>query len=231
MTDEVNSLKLTKSKIEKELQSEVSDLSSRYLDMHSMLKAFTSPKQVIGKGFSFESAPVDTGIKLDNISKSRNKFIEELRQSMKSYGRDISKHKLASMVVSIAQNQFTILAGLPGSGKTSFVKTMGKALNLRNRLHTIPVARGWTSQRDILGYWNSLTSSFQSAPTGLWELLTTLNSEKDPAAVSPAILLLDEMNLSAPEHYFSSFMQLADGESERKIFTGSPELPYLNIPY
>lgn len=230
MTDEVNSLKLTKSKIEKELQSEVSDLSSRYLDMHSMLKAFTSPKQVIGKGFSFESAPVDTGIKLDNISKSRNKFIEELRQSMKSYGRDISKHKLASMVVSIAQNQFTILAGLPGSGKTSFVKTMGKALNLRNRLHTIPVARGWTSQRDILGYWNSLTSSFQSAPTGLWELLTTLNNEKDPAAVSPAILLLDEMNLSAPEHYFSSFMQLADGESERKIFTGSPELPYLNIP-
>ena len=82
-----------------------------------------------------------------------------------------------------------------------------------------------TSVDVLLGY-EMRDNRLEATQARLWKL----NSEKDPAAVSPAILLLDEMNLSAPEHYFSSFMQLADGESERKIFTGSPELPYLNIP-
>ena len=107
---------------------------------------------------------------------------------------------------------------------------MGKALNLGNRMHKVPVARGWTSQRDILGYWNSLAGMFQAAPTGLWEMLNTLDGEKSPEQVTPALLLLDEMNLSSPEHYFSSFMDLADGESERTIFTGSPEKSYLRVP-
>lgn len=228
---QVGELRRTKDNIDEELNHSFADLSSRYLEMHSMLKAFTTPRQVKESGFNFDSG-VPSVINIDNINKGRKRYIEELLSSMKSYGRSISVEKLVSMVVTIAQNQFTILAGLPGSGKTSFVKTMGKALNLGNRLHTIPVARGWTSQRDIMGYWNSLTSSFQPAPTGLWELLTTLDAEKDMNGVTPAILLLDEMNLSSPEHYFSSFMQLADADTaaERKIFTGSPEKAYLTIP-
>lgn len=228
---QVDELRRTKDNIDEELNHSFADLSSRYLEMHSMLKAFTTPRQVKESSFNFDSG-VPSIINIDNINKGRKRYIEELLSSMKSYGRSISVEKLVSMVVTIAQNQFTILAGLPGSGKTSFVKTMGKALNLGNRLHTIPVARGWTSQRDIMGYWNSLTSSFQPAPTGLWELLTTLDAEKNMNGVTPAILLLDEMNLSSPEHYFSSFMQLADADTaaERKIFTGSPEKAYLTIP-
>lgn len=226
---QVGELRRTKENLDVELNHSFADLSSRYLEMHSMLKAFTTPRKVKGAGFNFESRTPSV-INLDNLRKVRNRYIEDLMGTMRSYGRYMSRDNLASMVITIAQNQFTILAGLPGSGKTSFVKTMGRALNLDNRLHTIPVARGWTSQRDILGYWNSLTSSFQPAPTGLWELLTTLDEERDPSKVTPAILLLDEMNLSSPEHYFSSFMQLADGESERKIFTGSPERAYLTIP-
>lgn len=226
---EVAELTKTKQNIQKELKNEVSDLSSRYLDMHSMLKAFTSSPKSNNAGFSFASSPV-AKISLDNISKSRNRYVEELSRVLKGMGRNIDRNKLVSMIITIAQNQFTVLAGLPGSGKTSFVKCMGKALNLESRMHKIPVARGWTSQRDILGYWNSLAGLFQAAPTGLWELLNTLDSEHDSSKVAPAFLLLDEMNLSSPEHYFSSFMDLADGESERRIFTGSPEKAYLKVP-
>ncbi|MGN1393810.1 MAG: AAA family ATPase [Succinivibrionaceae bacterium] len=227
---EVENLASTKEKINKELKQGVNELSSKYLDMHSMLRAFTSsPTRNAAVNFSFTSS-VPSKIVTDNISKSRNRYIEELTRIMRSRGRNIERNKLISMVITIAQNQFTILAGLPGSGKTSFVKTLGKSLNLGNRLHTIPVARGWTSQRDILGYWNSLAGSFQAAPTGLWELLTTLNDENDSNKVTPVFLLLDEMNLSSPEHYFSSFMDLADDESERMIYTGSPEKPFLKIP-
>ncbi len=226
---EMLDLSHTKEQIQKELQSEVNNLSSRYLDMHSMLKAFTSSTKPASHILSFRSSPVSK-LSLDNISKSRNRFVEELTRVLRSMGRDIERNKLVSMIITIAQNQFTVLAGLPGSGKTSFVKCMGKALNLGNRMHKIPVARGWTSQRDILGYWNSLAGMFQAAPTGLWELLNTLHVENNPKEVTPAILLLDEMNLSSPEHYFSSFMDLADDENERRIFTGSPDTPYLHVP-
>ncbi len=226
---EVGSLSKTRDSIRSDLTSDLRDLDARYLEMHSMLKAFTSQPKSAGKGLKFDSPEVSQ-INLDNISKSRNRYIEDLLRSLRSMDRPIDKEKLISMVITIAQNQFTVLAGLPGSGKTSFVKCMGKALNLGSRLHTIPVARGWTSQRDILGYWNSLAGTFQPAPTGLWELMTTLDSEKDPSKVTPAFLLLDEMNLSSPEHYFSSFLDLADGESERRIFTGVPERSFLSVP-
>ncbi len=226
---EVGSLSKTRDSIRSDLTSDLRDLDARYLEMHSMLKAFTSQPKSAGKGLKFDSPEVSQ-LNLDNISKCRNRYIEDLLRSLKSMDRPIDKEKLISMVITIAQNQFTVLAGLPGSGKTSFVKCMGKALNLGSRLHTIPVARGWTSQRDILGYWNSLAGTFQPAPTGLWELMTTLDSERDPTRVTPAFLLLDEMNLSSPEHYFSSFLDLADGESERRIFTGVPERSFLNVP-
>ena len=47
---------------------------------------------------------------------------------------------------------------------------------------------------------------------------------------STSIVLLDEFNLSQPEHYFSPFMEMADSESNRKIYTGDPNLPELIIP-
>jgi hypothetical protein len=60
-------------------------------------------------------------------------------------------------------------------------------------------------------------------------MLLTLQDESDEQ-VTPAILLLDEMNLSSPEHYFSNFLDLADGESRREIFTGHPEIERLIVP-
>ncbi len=225
---ELNNLEKTKSQIGETLKSEAATLSARYLDMHAMLKAFTAV-QPSNSNFSFNSQ-VPSNIKIDNLSKSRNRFIEELSANLRSMGRIIDRDNLVAAIVSIAQNKFTIFAGLPGSGKTSFVKCLGKSLNLNNRMLSIPVARGWTSQRDVLGYWNSLVGTFQAAPTGLWELLNTLDSEKDSSQVTPSIVLLDEMNLSSPEHYFSSFMDLSSGESDGRIFTGSPEKPYLKVP-
>lgn len=47
---------------------------------------------------------------------------------------------------------------------------------------------------------------------------------------APAICLLDEFNLSQPEHYFSPFLEMSDPESKRIVATGDQEVPYLEIP-
>lgn len=95
----------------------------------------------------------------------------------------------------------------------------------------IPVARGWTSSKDVLGFYNALSSSFNSSATGLYDLLTQLNREvEEKQEAAPAICLLDEFNLSQPEHYFSPFLEMSDPESKRIVATGDQEVPYLEIP-
>lgn len=161
----------------------------------------------------------------------REELIDSVLDALNNQGRKTDYYTAANILTTIAQCQFTLFSGLPGTGKTSLAKMLGNGLGLKNRFLNIPVARGWTSSRDIIGFYNALSQSFNSASTGLYELLKhlhdELNTEKD---VAPAIVLLDEFNLSQPEHYFSPFLEMADPESKRILTTGDPDEPYLSIP-
>ncbi|GJA95505.1 PhoH family protein [Aeromonas caviae] len=161
----------------------------------------------------------------------REDLIDGVLESLNSLGRKTDYNSVANILTTIAQTQFTLFSGRPGTGKTSLAKMLGVTLGLKNRMLNIPVARGWTSSRDVLGFYNSLSSSFNSSATGLYEFLTQLHSEtKSTAEAAPAICLLDEFNLSQPEHYFSPFLEMADPESKRIITTGDQTSPFLEIP-
>jgi hypothetical protein len=88
----------------------------------------------------------------------------------------------------------------------------------------ISTARGWTSQRDILGFYNPLSQRFQPASTGLYGALRTcyLEETSSPGAVFPFWVLLDEANLSPLEHYWSTFLVMSDGDAPREVGTGEP---------
>ena len=124
----------------------------------------------------------------------RDNYIETVRSNLSIIGRDLDFNDVANLIISIAQTQFVLFSGLPGVGKTSLVKKLGIALGLNNRCHTVSIAKGWMSQRDLIGYYNNLSQSWSSAPTGVYELLTQLSTEKDKSKVSPVIMLWDEIN-------------------------------------
>ncbi|GEM_PF-1140533 len=161
----------------------------------------------------------------------REEIIDSVLDALNKQGRKTDYSTAANILTTISQTQFTLFSGLPGTGKTSLAKMLGNCLGLQNRLLNIPVARGWSSFRDVLGFYNALSQSFTSSSTGLYEFLTHLHNEKvsnvDSAA---AIILLDEFNLSQPEHYFSPFLEMADPESQRSLSTGNPDEPYLLVP-
>lgn len=160
----------------------------------------------------------------------REQIITNVIEHLEGYGRTSDFHAVSNLLTSVAQTQFTLFSGLPGTGKTSMAKLLGQSLGLRNRCLTIPVARGWTSIRDIMGFYNSLSQSYVNAPNGFMELLKQLHKEKS-AKGAAAFVVLDEFNLSQPEHYFSSFMEMADSElSTRTITTGDPSYPNICIP-
>lgn len=177
------------------------------------------------------NVPIRSNYNSSDIEDIREDLIDTVLDSLNKQGRKTDYATAANILTTISQCQFTLFSGLPGTGKTSLAKMLGNCLGLGNRFLNIPVARGWTSSRDILGFYNALSQSFSPASTGLYELIQHLSSEiednKDSAA---SIILLDEFNLSQPEHYFSPFLEMADPESKRVLTTGNPDKAYFNIP-
>ncbi|WP_340618651.1 AAA family ATPase [Xenorhabdus entomophaga] len=203
-------------------------LTEQFINIKAGFEAMTQSNKVSKTKWNFRASKVRR-LDTSNKVKAQQEYLEELDKALRHYNRHLDTEQLVNLVTTLAQNQFTICSGLPGTGKTSLIKRLGQAMNLGYRQHTISVSRGWMSSNDILGYYNGLAGAYQPAATGLWELLLTMQ-EENPEEVPPSILLLDEMNLSSPEHYFSNFLDLADGESRREIFTGYPEKERLIIP-
>lgn len=73
----------------------------------------------------------------------------------------------------------------------------------------VPVGANWTENRNIVGYYNVLTKEYQHTQS----LDLILKASNDIS--KPYFLILDEMNLSHVERYFSDFLSAM--ESEEKI--------------
>lgn len=101
---------------------------------------------------------------------------------------------------------FAVLTGISGSGKTQLALTYAQALcdlktDESNNVRVIPVQPGWYEPSPLLGYVNPIQEAdYRSAP--FLELL--LQAVDDPD--TPYVVILDEMNLSHPEHYLAPIL-------------------------
>ncbi len=160
-------------------------------------------------------------------SHDQRKYIAEcVQENLKAEGRDLDFSEVVNLLVTTQQSFITIFAGLPGQGKTSLARLVAKSQGIESRLQDIAVARGWTSQKELIGYFNPLSNRFQASNTGLFAFLKSLNKENDKDR-GMAYALLDEANLSPIEHYWSSFMGMSDGNGDFKLKLGNE---YLKIP-
>lgn len=163
---------------------------------------------------SFDIQEIET-LKFEDGSE----IIEQVSEFFERSNRSLPTHEIANYLVSIGQSFLTVLSGHPGVGKTTLAQLLAEALGLNNQILTIPVARGWTSQRDILGYYNPLSGSFEKARTGLYDKLLACEQEFSKLSRSqvPNFVLLDEANLSPIEHYWSSFLTHCDTDTLKKL--------------
>lgn len=89
----------------------------------------------------------------------------------------------------------------------NFTPNLSTIVNIKpeiddERYKIIPVGANWTENRNILGYYNVLTKDYQH--TQSLDLL--LCAKKEENLSKPYFLILDEMNLSHVERYFSDFL-------------------------
>lgn len=113
-------------------------------------------------------------------------------------------------LISIKTKPFLILSGSTGNGKTALAKAYGEFVRERFKgdYALVAVGSNWTESRFVLGYVNPILNEFVSTPS--YEIME--KACKDP--VHPYVLILDEMNLSRVEYYFSDLLSMMEsGES------------------
>lgn len=138
-------------------------------------------------------------------------YLKHTQVALSEHERNLSIEHVINYLVCIDTSFITILSGLPGTGKTSMVSILGENV-LKSRFNHVQVGRGWSSERDLLGYFNPITNSYIPSGTGMYEFLS--EAEKDKRI---NIVLLDEANLSPIEHYWSKFMGLSDSFEGKEI--------------
>ena len=159
-----------------------------------------------------------------DILESQRLVVETVQHNLRLKGRNFESWQVANLLISTQQSFITFLAGLPGVGKTSLARLIAESQQLESRLQEVSVARGWTSQKDLIGFYNPLSNRFQSSNTGLYSFIEALSVETKKDTQAMAYVLLDEANLSPIEHYWSAFMAMADGEGERVLRLGQDTL-------
>lgn len=157
----------------------------------------------------------------DIIPDHADQYIQTLVEFFENDNHSISFEELTNLLVNIQQSFLTILSGLPGSGKTSSVTRLSIAQGLclseesnSDCFLNVPVARGWVSSRDFVGFNNSLKGVYQPAKTGVYQFLRQGEQENSSSVLR--MILLDEANLSPMEHYWSDFLAMCDKEGRKR---------------
>lgn len=134
-------------------------------------------------------------------------------------------------ITSLLAKPFVILTGNSGTGKTRISKQFAEYLEWesdegKKNWVIIPVGADWTDNTKILGDYNPLAEDGNGKyeKTKIVELIEEANRHKE----IPYFVILDEMNLSHVERYFSDFlshMETPDTPFELEGYTRRLDYP------
>lgn len=223
-----NQLNDMRKNIESEIKNSVKNATRHAFDPYISNQLITAASEW---NSSFENNVFDSivdkvdnfALEIDNYYKGKGELKEYLIEGIQKF-RNYPKNAILNMLICISQNFLTIFSGEPGTGKTSICNIIGHSLGLHkfeeikidgvsaNRYQPISVERGWSSKRDLIGYYNPLTRKYDSSNKKLYDGLMILNKEGENSKF-PYLVLLDEANLSPMEYYWADFMRISDRSS------------------
>lgn len=200
-------------------------LRNRLLELKPFVEAINGNTGLSHRDVSRNvSQPVTS---FDMSNNTAQDILKCIKRSMMREDRNFSILDIINITVTLQQSFICFLAGLPGGGKTTLARLVAKIYGIqKHRFLEIPIARSWTGQKDLIGFFNPISNRFQSSSTGLYEFLYAL-SEEDKQLDLPvplSMILLDEANLSPLEHYWSSFMGLTDHKESKKLVLGDNQI-------
>ena len=154
-------------------------------------------------------------------------MVQYLQSYMYTYeGYLYDTKTLRLFMAGLNMSPLTILQGISGTGKTSLPREVAKAmvagsakyLDFNSGIPNAPyricaIQSGWRDRMDLLGYFNHFDKKYQE--TDFFRALYMASLPKYSNTLF--LIVLDEMNLSHPEHYFADFLSLLE-QDERDRF-------------
>jgi hypothetical protein len=128
---------------------------------------------------------------------------------------------------SLLTKPFLILSGLSGSGKTKLAQAFANWIcESKKQFELVPVGADWTNKEHLLGYYDSINDKYESQPA----LNLILEAGKEENKDKPYFLILDEMNLSHVERYFSDFLSVIESGGNIFLHDAKLVMENKNIP-
>lgn len=204
-------------------------------DLQSMLEIY---KECREKGLLSNISEDNTQKTVSNNSENLKQVIVPKVLKKAFHISDFTNNSLFTRYIrSLLAKPFVILSGNSGTGKTRIATRFAKYLEkktdagVKNHL-LIPVGADWTDNTKILGYYNPLADN----GAGKYEK-TDVFRFIERASANPEIpffLILDEMNLSHVERYFSDFLSKMEllnyKENSEPVFFDIPGYGKLELP-
>ena len=182
----------------------------------------------LGEKKFFESCPENLN---DFAEYMQNKIFT---QSDKGFCYSLDTIRI--FIAGIHMSAITILQGISGTGKTSLPREFAEAMicdqNYKNKgLENSPnapyricaIQSGWRDNMDLIGYYNSFEHKYKE--TDFFKALYLANLPKYRDTLF--FIILDEMNLSRPEHYFADFLSLLEQDEDKRYITINAPLEVL----
>ena len=185
-----------------------------------------------GKSKDFDSCPAFSEIDgeeaeiLEDIEQRRkvlfaNPTLPSLVRFIVDYARESRLHlfykeeDIAQFVAGLGSSKLSILQGMSGTGKTSLPKIFSEAI--LGNVNIVEVESSWKDKNELLGYFNEFSGKF--TPKKFTQSLYRAAFYGDVIT----FIVLDEMNLSRIEYYFSDFLSLMENEPDKR------EIKLLNV--
>ncbi|MEV5677955.1 hypothetical protein [Streptomyces sp. NPDC052179] len=126
---------------------------------------------------------------------------------------------LRLVLAGMAMSRLHLFQGISGIGKTGLARALAVAFGSDKSAAVVPVQAGWRDPQDLMGYYNSFDRLFYES-----DFTKALYRAQCPAFKDrPFFIILDEMNLSHPEQYFSGVLSaLAIKDQPRLALTTAP---------
>lgn len=147
--------------------------------------------------------------------------LQNLVQYVVNYAKNSRLHlsyrveDIAAFIAGLGASRLTILQGMSGTGKTSLPKIFAEALY--GDCQIIEVESSWRDKHELLGYYNEFSKTY--TPKKFTQALYKARLNPDQLT----LIVLDELNLSRIEYYFSDFLSLMENEEEKR------EIKLLNV--
>lgn len=218
-------------------------------DLHETINQLKDEEKAKQSAFE-QTRHMDDDIELSNrkLRYSRPGNLKELVEYLQKYMANAKDPKpfyydqktIRTFMAGLNMSLLSILQGISGTGKTSLPREIAKALvaaadgytgkdenGNRNEPYRIcAIQSGWRDNMDLMGFYNNFEKKYKE--TDFFKALYLAAQPKYKNTLF--LIILDEMNLSHPEHYFADFLSLMEqsaGDRYVKINADEELLPKL----